>query len=79
MSFHLFVAVCILGLDFLIFVLFQWTLGDKRRAMAKKLAEAREQGTRPFLVRSGRGGAQTQARLRRVRERMGQVRERRLA
>ncbi len=79
MSFHLFIAVCILGLDFLIFVLFQWTLGDKRRAMAKKLVEAREQNVRPFLVRSGRGGAETQARLRKVRERMGQVRERRLA
>jgi uncharacterized membrane protein YccC len=77
MSLNVFIAVCVLGLDFLIYVLFQWTYGDKRRAMQKKLAEQRKamevETSRPFLVHSRRGGAVTQARLQRVRERMAGV------
>ncbi|HXY01623.1 MAG TPA: hypothetical protein VEI54_11935 [Candidatus Limnocylindrales bacterium] len=59
MSLTLFAALCILGVDFLIYVLFQWTYGDKRRALARKIAAERkalkEQGTRPFLVASREG------------------------
>lgn len=86
MSFTVFIAICVLGIDFLIYVLFQWTFGDKRRAMQKKLLEHRnamqQQPARPFLVSSRKpGGPETQARLRKVRERMatGVPRERRLA
>lgn len=38
MSFAVFLALCVLGLDFMIYALFQWTYGDKRRAIARQLA-----------------------------------------
>jgi len=80
-SLNVFITLGILGVDFLIFVLFQWTFGDKRRAMQKRLEQyrqAEEQHARPFLVSSPKGGAATQERLQKVRERMG-IREKRLA
>jgi hypothetical protein len=73
MSLAIFLAICIVGLDFLIYVLFQWTLGDKRRAIARKLAACREatqiqtQPRRPYLVQPG---PQTRARLQKVRARL---------
>jgi hypothetical protein len=85
MSLTVFIAICVLAVDFLIYVLFQWTFGDKRRAMQKKLLDQRnalqQQPARPFLVSSSKPGLQTQARLQKVRDRMatGLVRERRLA
>jgi predicted aldo/keto reductase-like oxidoreductase len=82
MSLILFVALCVLAVDFLIYVLLQWTYGDKRQAMAKKLAamrEAEKKSMRPFVVEARSGGAITQARLQKVRQRMGHMRERRLA
>jgi hypothetical protein len=83
-SLYLFITLSILGLDFLIFVLFQWTFGDKRRAMQKKLAAYRqaqqEVPARPYLVSSRKPGSVTQERLQKVRERMSSgVREKRLA
>lgn len=84
-SLNLFITLGILGLDFLIFVLFQWTFGDKRRAMQKKLAAYRQaektpQQPGPYLVNSAKPGAVTQERLQKVRERMnGGVREKKLA
>ncbi len=54
MSLYVFLSLCILGIDFLIYVFFQWTYGDKRRATARKLAALRNppnpQAPRPFLV-----------------------------
>lgn len=85
MSLTIFIAVCVLGIDFLIYVLFQWTFADKRQALQKKLAQQRQglhtEQARPFLVSSRKVGPQTQARLQKVRERMaaGLERERRLA
>jgi hypothetical protein len=74
MSLTIFIAVCVLGLDFLIYVLLQWTYGDKRRAMQKKLAAQRAAMTpgklRPFVVPTVKAGAVTRARLQRVRARM---------
>ena len=56
MALTVFIALCILGVDFLIYVLFQWTWGDKRRAIARQVAAHREafdaQSGRPFLVPS---------------------------
>jgi hypothetical protein len=56
MSFSIFLGLCILGLDFLIYVLFKWTFGDKRRAIARQVAAHRNapeaQPTRPSLVNS---------------------------
>jgi hypothetical protein len=75
MSLAVFVAICVLGIDFLILVLFQWTYGDKRRARMTKVVEQRraldERNRRPFLVGSRHHGPQTQIRLQKVRHRMG--------
>jgi hypothetical protein len=85
MSLTVFIAVCVLGLDFLIYVLFHWTFADKRAALQKRLTQQRQalqvESARPFLVSSRKVGPQTQARLQKVRERMatGLERERRLA
>jgi hypothetical protein len=61
MSLTVFLGLCILGLDFMIYVLFQWTYGDRRSAMARKLAayknSMKEQAPRPFVVRSENGAA----------------------
>ena len=74
MSFYVFIAVCVLGLDFLLYVLFQWMYGDKRREIARKLAACRESGkVRPFVR-----GRKTEERLLKVRERMKE-REARIA
>lgn len=56
MALTVFFALCILGLDFMIYALFQWTCGDKRRAIARQVAAHRKQFDaqtgRPFLVPS---------------------------
>ena len=56
MSLNIFLTICILGIDFMIYAFFQWTFGDKRRALAKKLAMLRkdssQQASRPFVVAS---------------------------
>jgi len=66
MSFYVFIAVCVLGVDFLLYVMFQWMYGDKRREIERKLAACREGGkVRPFVR-----GRVTEERLQRVRERM---------
>jgi hypothetical protein len=38
MSLTVFLALCILGLDFMIYALFQWIYGEKRRAFARQVA-----------------------------------------
>jgi hypothetical protein len=74
MSLNIFVALCVLGVDFLIYVLFQWTYGDKRKAIERKLLAQRNamkvELARPFIVSRRHVGPETQARLRRVKERM---------
>jgi len=57
MSLTVFLALCILGLDFMIYAFFQWIYGDKRSALARQLAAARkntldEQSPPPFRVAS---------------------------
>jgi hypothetical protein len=58
MSLTIFLALCILGVDFLIYVLLHWTFGDKRKAISRQLAEHKasfqESSARPFLVASRR-------------------------
>jgi len=76
MSLGIFLALCVVGADLLIYFLFQWMYGEKRAAIAKKVAAERraieqERQTRPFLVHAGKGGAMTQERIRKIRERMG--------
>jgi len=43
-------VLSILGMDFLLYVLFQWTYGDRRRRIARKVKRFRNE--QPFLVRS---------------------------
>jgi len=43
MALTVFFALCILGIDFMIYVLFQWTWGDKRRFIARQVAAHRRQ------------------------------------
>jgi hypothetical protein len=41
MTLTLFLAICILGCDLLIFFLFQWTLGERRRTRRRRNAKTR--------------------------------------
>jgi hypothetical protein len=41
-SLTVFLAFCILGCDFLLYVLFQWTYGEKHRNHARRAAARRE-------------------------------------
>jgi hypothetical protein len=56
MSTTIFIAFCILGLDFMIYAFFRWTFGDKRHKLARELAARKnalqEPSPRPFLVAS---------------------------
>jgi hypothetical protein len=56
MSLNIFLTICILGIDFMIYVLFQWACGDKRTAVARQVALSRkalnEESARPYLVAS---------------------------
>jgi hypothetical protein len=60
MSVTVFLAFCILGCDFLLYVLYQFTYGEKRRGLSRR-SKATEHATmnqpdaRPFLVASRRG------------------------
>jgi hypothetical protein len=60
MSLNVFVTLCIVGIDFLVYFLFQWTYGDKRRAMARKLAAIRRasgpQSSGPLAVSAQSSG-----------------------
>jgi hypothetical protein len=38
MSITVFLAICILGCDFLLYVLFQWIYGEKHRKHARRVA-----------------------------------------
>lgn len=60
----LFLAFCILGCDFLLYALFQWTYGEKRRGLARRSRAPKpatnQPSLRPYLVSSrpgDRGGA----------------------
>jgi hypothetical protein len=85
MSLGVFFALCIAGMDFLLYFLLRWLYGDKRAEIAKKVAAERRamalDQARPFVVYSRRGGVVTQKRIRKIRQRMGRsaVPEKRLA
>lgn len=42
MSLTVFLAICILGCDFLLYVLFQWVYGEKHRKHARRVAARAE-------------------------------------
>ena len=50
MSLNVFLALCILGIDFMIYVLFKLLYGDRRSVIARRVAEQRKAaraGSRP--------------------------------
>jgi hypothetical protein len=58
MSTTVFLALCILGLDVMIYAFFRWIYGDKRSALARQLAvhkiALKKQSARPLLRASER-------------------------
>lgn len=44
MSITMFLAFCILGCDFMLYVLFQWIYGEKHRNRTRRLATRRQKG-----------------------------------
>ena len=78
MSLGIFLALCIVGADLLIYFLFQWMYGEKRAAIAKKVAAQRQamarETAKPYVVGSHKGGRTTRERVRKIRERMGERR-----
>jgi hypothetical protein len=42
MSLTVFLAICILGCDFFLYVLFQWIYGEKHRNHARRVAARRD-------------------------------------
>ena len=56
MSIYIFLSLCILGINFMLYMLFQWTYADKRRAMTRKTDVVRKmpkaQPARPFPIAS---------------------------
>ena len=51
-----FLALAILGLDLLLYFLFQWTYGDRRRRVSKDVATYRAQRGVPYVVETHRAG-----------------------
>ncbi len=49
MSLTVFLAICVLGLDFMIFVLFQWLYGEKNRNRFRRSAARRHRHTHRHL------------------------------
>ena len=60
MSLTVFIAICVLGLDFMIFVLFQWLYGEKNRNRFCRSAARRHaaHSQTPLYYVSSRGNSQ---------------------
>jgi hypothetical protein len=74
MSVTVFLAFCILGCDFLLYVLYQFTYGEKRRGLSRrsrtpKHAAMSQPDARPFLVASRRNSTPRGQRLPSMRQR----------
>ena len=66
MSLTMFLAICVLASDFMLYVFFQWTFGEKYRARERRAA-ARRRATegkaprpRPVSSRTEHGGRDTE-------------------
>ena len=75
MSVTVFLAFCILGCDFLLYVLYQFTYGEKRRGFSRrstapKHAPMNQPDARPFLVASRRGAPARGQQLQSMRQRI---------
>jgi hypothetical protein len=73
MSATLFLAFCILGCDFLLYVLFQWTYEEKRRGLSRRSRAPKgavnQPDPRPFLVSSRRSAPRKEQRFQGMRQR----------
>lgn len=62
MSITVLFAICILSCDFLLYVLYQWTYGEKRRGLSRKSQRRRrsaaQQKVRPFPVPNRRNATE---------------------
>jgi hypothetical protein len=74
MSATLFLAFSILGCDFLLYVLFQWTYGERRRGLSRRSRAPKramnQPDPRPFLVAARRSAVGGVERLESVHERI---------
>jgi hypothetical protein len=75
MSVTVFLAFCILGCDFLLYVLYQFTYGEKRRGLSRrskapKHAAMNEPDARPFLVATRRGATARAHQFQNMRQRI---------
>jgi hypothetical protein len=59
MSLTVFVGLCILGCDLLLYILFQWIYGEKYRERSRRLAARRKKG--PILSDLETGDSTPQA------------------
>lgn len=61
MSLTIFLAICILGMDFMIFVLFKWLYGEKKRNRVRRSARRTHAGGSqpPMYYVYGGGNSQT--------------------
>ena len=63
MSATLFLAFCILGCDFLLYVLFEWTYGERRRGLSGRSKAPKtainQPDPRPFLVAARRSAVES--------------------
>jgi hypothetical protein len=74
MTATLFLAFCILGCDFLLYVLFQWTYGERRRGLSRRSRAPKRAMNQPdpqlFLVAARPSAVGGVERLESVRERI---------
>jgi hypothetical protein len=74
MSATLFLAFCILGCDLLLYVLFQWTYGERRRGFSRRSQAPKtaihQPDPRPFLVAARRSAVGEVERLESVDQRI---------
>lgn len=61
MSATVFLAICILGCDFLLYFLYQWTYGERRRGLSRRSARPKsgvnQPDARPFLIAARKDAA----------------------
>lgn len=74
MSATVFLAICILGCDFLLYFLYQWTYGERRRGLSRRSARPKsgvnQPDGRPFLIATRKGAARGTQHVRSTRPRV---------
>jgi len=66
MSLRVFMAICILGCDFMLYVLFQWLYGEKHRKHVRKSRASnqplRMQARQPYVIKTEKLEAEAEER-----------------